>query len=136
MGARSRREIIVKWKIKKCQPSIYLNFIWKLAWILFSLFSNKLSRCIFLSKMIVNAAEKDQIKYFVQNQLVKSFFYVQAASWVYCYCHKLCFFKFIEPYERLFHHSGNPRCLKLIPYEWSHHIRLNASSKQNKKETT
>ena len=32
-----------------------------------SLFSNKLSRCICRCKMIVNAAEKNQIKYLVQN---------------------------------------------------------------------
>ena len=32
-----------------------------------SLCNNKFFRCIFRSKMIVNAAEKDQIKYFVQN---------------------------------------------------------------------
>ena len=36
-----------------------------------SLFSNKLFRCIFRSERKIYTAENDQIKYFVQNQLVK-----------------------------------------------------------------
>ena len=36
-----------------------------------SLFSNKLFRCIFRSERKIYTAENDQIKYFVQNQLVE-----------------------------------------------------------------
>ena len=45
----------------------------------------------------VHTAEKEQIKYFTQKQLGKiTFFYVQTAALLSCYCHKLCLFKFVE----------------------------------------
>ena len=46
-----------------------------------NLFSNKFFSVIFRSKMIVHTTEKDQIKYFAQNQLGKIiFFYMEAAA--------------------------------------------------------
>ena len=99
-----------------------------------SLFNNTFFSSIFCSKMIVHTAEKDQIKYFAQNQLGKiTFFYAQTAAWLSCCCHKL-----------LFHHFGNFRVLKGItiwttttsdrihhlnirkqkPYKTAHHIKL------------
>ena len=43
--------------------------------------------------MIVYTAEKDQIKYFVQNYLGKiTFSYVQTATWLSSCCHKLRLF--------------------------------------------
>ena len=62
-----------------------------------SLFSNKLSNCIFRSKRIVYTSKKVHIKYFVQNWLVKrASFYVQAVAWLCCHCHKLRLFRFME----------------------------------------
>ena len=47
-----------------------------------SLFSNKFFSFIFPSKMKVQTAEKDQMKYFAQNYLGKiTVFYVQTAAW-------------------------------------------------------
>ena len=69
-----------------------------------SLFSNTFFKSIFRGKMIVHAAEKDQIKYLAQKLLGKiAFFYVQTAAWHSCCCHKL-----------LFHHIGNCRAFKRI----------------------
>ena len=46
-----------------------------------SSFSNKLFSCIFYSKRIFYTAQKNQIKYFVQNLLIKTiFFCVQTAA--------------------------------------------------------
>ena len=77
------------------------------------LFSNKLFRFIFHRERKVYTSNKDQIKYFVQNYLVKiTFFCVPTASWFCYYCHKLRFSKFVESFKGLFHHSGN--CMFLI----------------------
>ena len=78
-----------------------------------SLFSNNIYRCIFRSEKKVYTAENDQIKYFVQNYLVKiTFLFVQNTSGLCYYCHKLRFFKFVESLKGLFHHLGN--CMFLI----------------------
>ena len=58
--------------------------------------------------MIVYTAEKDQIKYFVQNYLGKiTFSYVQTATWLSSCCHKLRLFKFVKSYERFFQTAGS-----------------------------
>ena len=68
-----------------------------------SLFSNK-----FFPGKMVYTAENDQIKYFVQNWVVKiTFLFVQTTSSLCYYCHKLRFFKFEECFKGLFHHSEN-----------------------------
>ena len=48
-----------------------------------SITDNKLFRRTFRGQRIVYPARKDQIKYFVQNKIVKiKFFYVKTASWL------------------------------------------------------
>ena len=55
-------------------------------------FNNTFFSFIFRCKIIVHAAEKDQIKYFYQNHPGKiAFFYVQTAAWLSCCWHKLLF---------------------------------------------
>ena len=110
MVARRRREAMVTSKIikpwilyLKQQSSILWCFcrlkFWKK-----SLFTNMFFSFTFRSRMIVHAAEKNQVKYFAQNLLGKiSLFYVQTAAWLSCCCHKL-----------LFHHLRNCRVLKCI----------------------
>ena len=54
--------------------------------------SNKFSSFKFRRKVMVYTAEKDQVKYLVQNLLGKMiFFYVQTAAWPSYCCHKLLF---------------------------------------------
>ena len=80
-----------------------------------SLFSNELSRCIFRSERKVYIAENNQIKYFVQNWLVKiPFFFVQTTTWLYYYCHKLRYFKYVESFKGIFPHTGNCTFLMCI----------------------
>ena len=60
------------------------NILWCFCSLRFesSLFNNNLFRCLFLSKRIAYIAEKEQVKYFLQNELVKmTFFYVHTGSW-------------------------------------------------------
>ena len=86
------------------------NIFWYISSLKFenSLFSNKLFRCIFRSERKVYTAENDQIKYSVQNWLVKiTFLFARTTSWLCYLCHKLRFFKFVESVKGLFHHSGN-----------------------------
>ena len=131
MVARRRREAMVTSKIikpwilyLKQQSSILWCFcrlkFWKK-----SLFTNMFFSFTFRSKMIVHAAEKNQVKYFAQNLLGKiSLFYVQTAAWLSCCCHKL-----------LFHHSGTVGSSNSLQYERPPHQRQNTSSKHKKTKT-
>ena len=92
--ARSRREATVKVKTNKAISTILLfirvlylkqqnNILRCFCRLKFgnSLFSNKLSSCIFHSRTIVYTTKKVHIKYFVENwHLKRTFFYVKTVA--------------------------------------------------------
>ena len=77
-----------------------------------SLFSNKLFRPIFGGKRNVYTAENNQSIFLKSDSLKQHFLFLQTTSWLCCHCHKLRFFKFVESFKGLLHHSGN--CLFFI----------------------
>ena len=101
--AKSRRKAIVKVKNDKTILTILsfvrVLYLWCVCSLKFenSLFSSKLSNCMFSSKRIVYTVEKVHIKYFVLNWLVQiTFFSVETVTGLCRCCHKLRLFKFME----------------------------------------
>ena len=97
---RSRKEVMVKLKtVNRCQQFQFISIlcikqqssiIWCFCNLKFesSICDNKLFRCTFRSKRIAYKAETQQVKFLVQNLLVKmTSFYLQTAFLLCCYCH-------------------------------------------------
>ena len=107
MEARRKREVMSKLEIFSFNSALQqqTNILWRFSSLKIKngLFSNKFFRCISRSERKVYTAENNQLKYFVQNELVKiTFLFAQTTSWLCCYCHKLRFFKLLEAFKGLF----------------------------------
>ena len=102
-----------------------------------SLFSNKLFRCMFRSNRMVYTAENDQIKNLVQNQLVKSHFFIFKLRFHFAATasYKLRFSEFLESFKRFFSPFRELQVFDMHYTMNDHHNKLKTSSKHKKMGT-